>query len=329
MATFTYRDVRMVLGEPDAIFSGNIIDALSSRGIRDPAICRTVEALRASLAQPVDLLLCDVDLPGLDFCALAQDIRHGRLGNNPFTVLIATARPSTTTDLGKVFTAGVDYIVLKPMTADMVVRRVDGFTRGRKPFVVTEDFIGPSRRTKRRNDGSDDDVTPVPNTLRVKVLHNDRVALMPKLMEIGLQRLGKKKAETQVKAIGRLTQQLYKLHEQPPYRDEIGQWARVLTLLAEKSDVVVNAHKGAASTDHAAEIAARIAVLSRRWAGAKERPPDVEVMLIAQLSDALAGAFANDSDVPEIARQIAAVVDNFLTREGGEGEDDEDTSAVG
>ena len=41
-------------------------------------------------------------------------------------------------------------------------------------------------------------------------------------------------------------------------------------------------------------------------------------MLIAQLSDALAGAFAQTADVPEIARQIAAVVDNFLTREAGE-----------
>lgn len=308
----------MVLGEPDPIFSTNIVDALSSRGIRDPAICRGFELLVAALAQPVDLLLCDVDLPGLDFCAMAQDIRHGRLGNNPFTVLIATARPSTMIDLGKVFVSGIDYIVIKPMTADLVVRRVDGFTKNRKPFVVTEDFIGPNRRTKRRNDGSDDDITPVPNTLRVKVLHNDRVALMPKLLEAGLERLGKKKAEVQVKAIGRLTRRLYQLHQLPAYRDDMAEWSRVLALLAEKSDVVVAAHKGLPDTDHAAEIAARIGVLARRWAGAAERPPDVEVMLIAQLSDALAGAFAQTADVPEIARQIAAVVDNFLTREAGE-----------
>ena len=179
----------------------------------------------AALAQPVDLLLCDVDLPGLDFCAMAQDIRHGRLGNNPFTVLIATARPSTMIDLGKVFVLGIDYIVIKPMTADLVVRRVDGFTKNRKPFVVTEDFIGPNRRTKRRNDGSDDDITPVPNTLRVKVLHNDRVALMPKLLEAGLERLGKKKAEVQVKAIGRLTRRLYQLHQLPAYRDDMAEWS--------------------------------------------------------------------------------------------------------
>jgi CheY-like chemotaxis protein len=311
----------MVLGEADSVFSSNVIDALIPRGIRDTAICRNAEAVQAALAQQIDLLLCDVDLPGLDFCALAQDIRHGRLGTNPFLVLIATARPSTPTDLGKVFASGVDYIVLKPMTADLVVRRLDGLTRSRKPFVVTEDFIGPSRRAKRRNDGSDDDVTPVPNTLRIKVLHNDRVALMPKLLEIGHQRLGKKRAETQIKAIGRLTQKLYKLHQQPAYRDNMVDWRIVLRLLADKSDAVAAAHKGAAA-DHAAEIAARIGVLARRWVGAKNRPPEVEVMLIAQLSDALAGAFANAADVPEIARQIAAMVDGFLTKEeGGEAAD--------
>jgi DNA-binding response OmpR family regulator len=317
LATFTYRDVRMVMGDPDTIFSGNVIDALKPRGLREPAVCRNVESLRSALGHTVDLLVCDVDLPGLDFCALAQDIRHGRLGINPFTVLIATARPSTGTDLGRVFSSGIDYIVLKPMTADLVVRRVDGFTRSRKPFVVTDDFIGPSRRTKRRNDGSDDDLTPVPNTLRVKVLHNDRVALMPKLMEIGMKRLGKKKEETQIKAIGRLTHRLGLLQEQPAYRDNMGEWRNLLSLLGEKSDSVVALHKGA-QTDHAAEIAVRIGKLARRWSDAKARPPEIEVMLMAQLAEALAGAFAQSDDIPDIARQIAAMVDGFLDKDGGE-----------
>ena len=319
MATFTYRDVRMVLGDPDPVFSSNVIDALIPRGLKDAQVCRSAEALRGALNQPIDLMLCDVDLPGLDFCAMAQDVRFGRLGSNPFTVLIATARPSTSTDLGKVFASGIDYIVLKPMAADQVVRRLDGFTRARKPFVVTDDFIGPSRRSKRRNDGSDDDVTPVPNTLRVKVLHNDRVALMPKLLEIGHQRLGKKKAETQVKAIDRLTQQLLKLHQLPPYRDKMEEWSRCLNLLAEKSDLVVAAHKGAEGTDHAAELAARVAMLSRRWTDAKERPPEIVVMLIVQLGDALTAAFANAGDVAQLARQIAAMVDGFLAKEGSAG----------
>lgn len=308
----------MVVAESDAVFAGNVIDALSTRGIREPAICRSAEALRSALTGAPDLVLCDVDLPGLDICAIAQDIRFGRLGRNPFAVLIATARPSTGTDLNKVMQSGIDYIVLKPMTADQVLRRVDGFTRSRKPFVVTEDFIGPSRRTKRRNDGSDDDMTPVPNTLRIKVLHNDRLSLLSKVLEVGLQRMGKKKSETQVKSVSRLTRRIVDLHKQATVAGtglSQAEWRRAVTVLVGKSEAVVAEHKGSSATDHVGEIAARIHQLARRWVEHADRPPSVEMILITQLSDALLGANAQDKDVPEIAREIAAVVDNFLAKD--------------
>jgi DNA-binding response OmpR family regulator len=318
LPTFTYKDVKMIVAEQDAVFAGNIIDALSSRGIREPAICRSAEALRSALGGAPDLIICDVDLPGLDVCSVAQDIRFGRLGRNPFAVVIATARPSTGTDLNKVMQSGVDYIVLKPMTADQVLRRIDGFTRSRKPFVVTEDFIGPSRRAKRRNDGSDDDMTPVPNTLRIKVLHNDRLSLLGKVLEVGLQRMGKKKSETQVKSVSRLTRRIVDLHKQATVAGATlshAEWRRAVGVLLEKSEAVVAEHKGSAATDHVGEIAARITQLVKRWAENTDRPPSVEMILISQLSEALIGASAQDEDVPEIAREIAAVVDNFLAKD--------------
>jgi DNA-binding response OmpR family regulator len=329
LPTFTYKDVRMIVAEPDAVFAGNIIDALMSRGIREPNICRSAEALQTALTGSPDLIICDVDLPGLDICATAQDIRHGRLGKNPFAVVIATARPSTSTDLNKVMQSGIDYIVLKPMTADQVLRRVDGFTRSRKPFVVTEDFIGPSRRTRRRDDGSDDDCTPVPNTLRIKVLHNNRLSMLNKVLEIGLARMSKKRNETQVKSVSRLTKRLVEMHTQATVAGTglaMADWRRALAVLVEKSDAVVAAHKGSSHTDHVGEIAVRINQLAKRWSDINDRPPSIEMVLVAQLSDALIGASAQNEDVPEIAREIAAVVDNFLAKEeaagaaAGEGE---------
>jgi DNA-binding response OmpR family regulator len=324
LATFTYKDVRMVLAESDSVFSGNIIDAMSTRGVRDPAICRSAEALRTAIANaPIDLIMCDVDLPGLDFGVMAQDIRHGRLGKNPFAILIATARPSTGTDLGRVMKSGIDYIVLKPMTADQVVRRLDGFTRGRKPFVVTESFIGPNRRALRRNDGSDDDLTAVPNTLRVKVVFNHRLSLLGQLMNVGTSRLTKKKSETRLRTVTRLSRRLIDLHKQASLAGPAvasGEWRKTLALLVEKTDEITSEHKGDSATDHIAEIGARIGQLARRWTDATERPPVVEVVLVAQLADALSGAYAQNEDVPDIAREIAAVVDSFLAKGEGEAE---------
>lgn len=327
MATFTYKDVRLVLGEADSVFSGNIIDAMSSRGIRDPSICRSAEALLAQIGTtPIDLMLCDVDLPGLDFCSLVQDIRHGRVGKSRFGILIATARPSTSVDLNRVMKSGIDYIVLKPMTADQVVRRLDGFTRGRKPFVVTETFIGPNRRAARRDDGSDDDLTPVPNTLRVKVVFNDRLPALGQLLQLGQSRLDRKKSETRLKAVTRLARRLVDLHKQANLAGPqvaSGEWRRTLALLVEKADEITLEHKGTSARDHIAEIGARIGQLARRWTEAAERPPAVEVVLVAQLSDALVGAFAENEDVPEIAREIASVVDSFLAKTDGEPDQEE------
>jgi len=321
LPTFTYRDVRMVLAEPDQIFADNVIDALSSRGIRDPLVCRTAEALRMAMAMPVDLLLCDVDLPGLDFQAVVQDIRHSRLGTSPFVIVIATARPSTLADLPRVITSGIDYIVLKPMPADQLARRVDGFTRGRKPFVVTADFIGPSRRARRRDDGSDDDVVQVPNTLRVKVLFNDRLALLDKLLEFGHGQLGKKRSETRLNAVTRLVRRLIELHQQHKDSPNAADWQRGVGLLVEKIGEVVAEHMGSPATDHVGEIAARVGQIARRWGEANARPTEVEVALLAQLADALLGASVTDGDAADIAREIAAMVDRFLAKDEGEAED--------
>lgn len=317
MATFTYKDVRMVVAEQDAIFAGNILDALHTRGIREPEICRTATSLATALTGTPDLVLCDVDLPGLDFCTMAQDVRQGRLSRNPFAVLIATARPSTSTDLARVMRSGIDYIVLKPMTADQVLRRIDGFTRARKPFVVTETFVGPSRRVHRRNDGSDDDLIVVPNTLRIKVRHNNRLSLLGKVLEVGQKRMGVKKSETKVRSVSRLVRRLRDLHAQGTVSGALamGEWNRTLGVLVDKTTEVVGEHRGSTSTDHVGEIAARILQLTRRWTDISGRPPAVEVILAGRLADALLGALAEDSDVPEIAREIAAVVDNFLGKE--------------
>lgn len=175
MAVYSYKDAQMVLGEPDPLFSRNISDALSARGLKDLAICRDANSLRQAMAPMIDLVLCDVDLPGMDFCETAQEIRQSVLGVNPFAIVIATARPSAQADVGRVIKSGIDDFLIKPMTADLVVRRVGGFADGRKPFVVTKSYIGPSRRAKRREDGSDDDLIQVPNTLRSRLVDNARL----------------------------------------------------------------------------------------------------------------------------------------------------------
>ncbi len=308
MPVFTYKGAQMVLGEPDPLLSRNISDALGARGLKDLAICRDAEQLKQAMVPMVDVVMCDVDLPGMDFCETAQEIRRNKNGSNPFTVLIATARPSAQADVGKVIKSGIDDFLVKPMTADLVMRRVGAFAEGRKPFVVTDGYVGPSRRTKRREDGSDDDLIQVPNTLRSRVVDNARISQLRDILSAALSDVENKKTETRLKSVVRLTQ---RLQHQLADHGRVGDLRRTLDLLVEKAEEVVREHAGS-SVPHVAELAARISKLARRAAGAQDRPSQMEVNLLVKLSDAVMSSFTASAAAQEIAGQISGMVDKYL-----------------
>jgi DNA-binding response OmpR family regulator len=308
MPVFTYKGAQMVLGEPDPLLSRNISDALNARGLKDLAICRDAESFRQAMVPMVDVVMCDVDLPGIDFCETAQEIRKRQMGGNPFTVLIATARPSAAADVGKVIKSGIDDFLIKPMTADLVMRRVGAFAEGRKPFVVTDSYIGPSRRAKRREDGSDDDLIQVPNTLRSKVIDKTRVAQLQEILEAALNDVENMRVETRLRAITRLTQ---RLQHQLADHGRAGDLRRTLDLLAEKADEVAR-DPVQTTMPHVTDLAARIGKLARRAAAASGRPGQVEISLLAKLSDAVMSSFTASAASQEIAGQISGMVDRFL-----------------
>ena len=126
----------MVLGDPDPSFSRTITTALFARGLRDLAVCGDADQLRKAVNAAADVVLCDVNIPRSDFCALSQDIRHGRIGSNPFTVLIAMTGGSTESDVARVLKSGVDDLIFKPAEADLVMTRIGAFAKRRNPFVV-------------------------------------------------------------------------------------------------------------------------------------------------------------------------------------------------
>jgi len=311
MTAHLYQEVQVVLGDRDEPFSREVSSAFFMRGLRDFAVCRDADELREAVTPVVDVVLYDVDLPGIDSCAVTQDIRQERLGSNPFAVLIAMARPSSEADLARVIKCGVDDFQSKPMEADHVVRRVDFFARKRDPFVITQSYVGPSRRELRREDGSDDDLAEVPNTLRAKIVEGLHFAEIQRRLDEGRAKAEEKKAGASLRIMARLTQRLVLLRAE---LDKAGDVARTLRQIAEKSDEVVAEHDGSKATGHIAAIAARVGRLARQAADNPNRSRGVEIRLLAELSDAAVGAYATAAGSAEIAQEITAVVDRYLAR---------------
>ena len=65
--------------------------------------------------------------------------------------------------------SGADLLVAAPISPSVILDRIDSLINNRKPFVVTNDYVGPDRRYQQDRD-SDIEQIEVPNTLRDRAL---------------------------------------------------------------------------------------------------------------------------------------------------------------
>jgi DNA-binding response OmpR family regulator len=301
----------MVVGDTDLEFNKTLSAALFPIGLRDISFCINGGQLREAIAASVDVVVCNTELAGVNFHELAQDIRHQRIAGNPFIVLIATANGIDEAGMARILQSGVDDLLIKPVDSATLMRRIGAFAKGRKPFVVTPGYIGPTRRADRREDGSDDEMIEVPNTIRAKVAFKQSAAEISQMIESARSHIGEKMAQGGIKVIARLTKRLMELQ-----RDHtlIDQSRRALRTLASKAAEVAQIHRNSATAQYVAPIAERIAQLSERAEGSAMGPPGIEVDLISQLSEAAQLATGSAHGVPEAVPEIVAIVDGYLTR---------------
>ncbi|MEI6557798.1 MAG: response regulator [Rhodospirillaceae bacterium] len=143
-------------------------DALTQLGIRkihsfsDPA--GVTEALAA---QPPDLIVIDVESPGIDGFRLIRWLRTDAASFNPFVCIIATSWQPTEALLKKVHNSGADSLLVKPASPKQMQDRLLSLLESRRRFTVSADYIGPDRR-KNPRDGAPIPTLDAPNTLRLK-----------------------------------------------------------------------------------------------------------------------------------------------------------------
>jgi CheY-like chemotaxis protein len=308
MAAYSLQAAQMVMAESDVLFVRNAGEAFRARGLRELIVCRDADQLRNFMHPMVDVLLCDIDLPGLDFCPMVQQVRQNQTGLNPFAVMLGTGRASSGADMRQVVKSGIDDFMLKSLPTDQLVRRVHSFAEKRKPFVVTRDYVGPNRRPQPRKDGSDDALIEVPNTLRSRLVDGTRQSQLREIIQKALSDIAVKKTETEHKSVVRLVKQF---NRQVMNADRANEIRRTLEILALKCEAVGEAAE-AIDAGSVAEIAKRIARLARRVLEAAERPSQQVVSLMVRLGEAVQASFAAVAGADAIAREIATTVDRFL-----------------
>lgn len=169
--------------------ANSMIGQFKSIGLKNIIALRHPEEWTQSLNNKSifpDLIIVDRDFFGDDAAERIRSIRHGETGSNPFVPIIGTVGEAKQSDIMSFMRSGIDEILVRPFAIATILQRLNNFSRGRKPFIATMDYIGPDRRTREERTAKKSEkaveasperlVDPrpvvVPNSLKLKADRN-------------------------------------------------------------------------------------------------------------------------------------------------------------
>ncbi|HXJ01709.1 MAG TPA: hypothetical protein VNH44_10830 [Micropepsaceae bacterium] len=166
-----YETARVLVYDPVAPNRNGTRASLFSLGYRNVETVPALDLLTTRLQKDSpDLLLAEVAGAEVETCALVQAIRQGRLGHNPFIVVVVTTWRRDGSIIGQVLNSGADDLVARPVSATALGERIRLLIERRKGFVVTSDYIGPDRRRNTRAAEPGVECMETPNPLKLRTL---------------------------------------------------------------------------------------------------------------------------------------------------------------
>jgi DNA-binding response OmpR family regulator len=163
-----YELAEVVLFDPVATNRSATRGMLATLGFRKVHTPYDIAALHQLLkGQSVDLMVLETRPDPKPILNVIQELRQGRLGLNPFAIVISTTWTLDDDLVRKVVQSGSDDLMGRPFSTGFLGQRVKQLIDGRKGFVVTADYVGPDRRRDPgRNGGAP--TRDVPNSLKMK-----------------------------------------------------------------------------------------------------------------------------------------------------------------
>jgi DNA-binding response OmpR family regulator len=121
--------MRILVIEDERQLAGHVTRALARHGHSVSAVHDGAEGLKSILADPPDLVVLDLNLPGLDGLSVLVRLREAQ---SPSRVLILTARGEVEHRI-KGLHAGADDYLAKPFSMDELAARIEALGRRGTP----------------------------------------------------------------------------------------------------------------------------------------------------------------------------------------------------
>lgn len=291
-------------------------NSLFTLGFRDIDAPATVAELRRAFdVSDYDLCIIDVSNDEEELCGIIRELRHGRLGRNPFVVILTTTWNQSGHLVRQVIDAGADDLILRPLSTGQLKQRIRLQVEARKDFVVTSGYIGPDRRRDPSRSGGAP-LVPVPNSLRTKAHDGNLTGVdLAEITEVRKQ-IDRRRVEQDAFQIGISARLVGELLVQPGFRpgSAANEQGRLLAAI-EDLEVRVAACGFAAVTPLVASlIEARDAFTSAmagpRPAGDAGKP----LAVMGELARAIQLALDPRKDEPTLAREISSAVSQIKAR---------------
>lgn len=162
-------ELDIYLGEPNEQVREGMRAMLRSEGLRRTrTFTRMDDLLNAMKERSPDLLVVTDDIDPNIF-QIVKDIRHHRIGRNPFIVISFMINPEEDRAIKKAILAGADDVMIKPIAPGPMLDRVAQLASKRLPFIATTDYVGPERRRGNADRPSKIRQLKVVNTMQAKL----------------------------------------------------------------------------------------------------------------------------------------------------------------
>jgi DNA-binding response OmpR family regulator len=297
--------VGILLGDPSKMIRQGLKGALFNEGFRDILDTDKLPDIREAVAENrVDILICDVHLPEGDVFQFVSEIRYNMVGNNPFLIIIALIDTPDPETVARVIDAGFDDIVLKPISGAKLVERINLLARKRKPFVVTTDYIGPTRRDGKRENSIEILEINVPNPVKTKAEGQVSLEALQHSVDTVVRTINEQKMERHAFQIDYLANIIVPLYETGTVDMGV---VEHLDHLRDVSEDISRRQEGTAYS-HVSDLCGSLLGVINAIRAKPLTPQPQDIKLLPQLAKAVKRTFETTGDAAAVARDISESV---------------------
>ncbi len=304
MTDFDFNKIGVMIADDGRQIRTEIKSILHREGFREMVDTDDMTVIRDAVeANEVDLLIADHALPSGDVCQLLRDIRNHRLGDNPFIVIVTLVQDPSKEQIMSIIDAGSDDLVLKPITADTLIKRMKYLVAERKKFVVTSNYIGPTRRSAHRPGTMEIPEFDVPNPVKIKASGDVKPESYQKVVDSFINVLNEQKIERNAFQVTYLVDEIMPLYQAGAY-DEISDKLKHLLYISQDTGRRLKDTK----YDHVGDLCETLLTVVNRICLRPKEPESKDLELMQKMSQAISAAINAEGADADIARSISESV---------------------